>query len=141
MGTLDELIHYCRIEDPIGSLVLIGESGCGKTYLIERELREALEDTHCIVRVSLFGINSIGALHDAVLDEEPGDDADKHKGEEIKRKGGVLQAVEVDVHLLERLDADREGEPVDKYRECGLDRRPQRTDDGALVGLDQLIFR
>ena len=66
MGTLDELIHYCRIEDPIGSLVLIGESGCGKTYLIERELREALEDTHCIVRVSLFGINSIGALHDAV---------------------------------------------------------------------------
>ena len=32
MGTLDELIHYCRKEDPIGSLILIGESGCGKTY-------------------------------------------------------------------------------------------------------------
>ena len=66
MGTLDELIHYCKKEHPAGSMVLVGESGCGKTYLIETELREALKDTHFIIRVSLFGINSIAALHDAI---------------------------------------------------------------------------
>ncbi|MBO6017358.1 MAG: ATP-binding protein [Oscillospiraceae bacterium] len=66
MATLDELVHYCRIEHTIGSLVLVGESGCGKTYLIERDLKEALKDTHFIVRVSLFGVNSISALHDAI---------------------------------------------------------------------------
>ena len=66
MGTLDELIHYCKKEHPAGSMVLVGESGCGKTYLIETELREALKNTHFIIRVSLFGINSIAALHDAI---------------------------------------------------------------------------
>lgn len=66
MGTLDELIHYCKKEHPARSMVLVGESGCGKTYLIETELREALKDTHFIIRVSLFGINSIAALHDAI---------------------------------------------------------------------------
>ena len=65
-STLDELVFYCKKENPIGALVLYGESGCGKTYLIETELREALRDTHFIVRVSLFGINSIDALHAAV---------------------------------------------------------------------------
>ena len=66
MGTLDELIHYCRKENTTGSMVLVGESGCGKTYLIETELREALKDTHFIIRVSLFGINNLAALHDTI---------------------------------------------------------------------------
>ena len=66
MGTLDELIHYCRQEHPAGSMVLVGESGCGKTFLIEHELKAALEDTHFIVRVSLFGVKSIDALHDTI---------------------------------------------------------------------------
>lgn len=66
MSTLDELVHYCRKENPIGAMGLFGESGCGKTYLIERELQEALKDSHFIVRVSLYGINSIDALHSAV---------------------------------------------------------------------------
>ena len=65
-STLDELVFYCKKENPIGAMVLYGESGCGKTYLIEKELREALRDTHFIVRVSLFGINSIDALHSIV---------------------------------------------------------------------------
>ena len=66
MSTLDELVYYCIKENPMGAMVLFGESGCGKTFLIERELQEALRDSHFIVRVSLFGINSVDALHDTV---------------------------------------------------------------------------
>ena len=66
MSTLEELIHYCRIDRPIGAIALYGESGCGKTYLIENDLAEVLRDTHFIVRISLFGISSIEALHTAV---------------------------------------------------------------------------
>ena len=66
MGTLDELIFYCKMKKPGGAMVLLGESGCGKTHLVERDLQEALRDTHVIVRVSLYGISSIDALHEAV---------------------------------------------------------------------------
>jgi len=66
LSTLDELVYYCRNEHPIGALVLLGESGCGKTYLIDKDLQNALRDSHYIVRVSLFGINSIDALNTAV---------------------------------------------------------------------------
>ena len=69
MATLDELVFYCRSENPIGAMFLLGDSGCGKTYLVENELQEALQDTHIIVRVSLFGINSFEALHKAVKDK------------------------------------------------------------------------
>lgn len=37
MSTLSELIHYCNEEDPIGALLLTGEWGCGKSYLIEND--------------------------------------------------------------------------------------------------------
>ena len=65
-STLDELSFYCRQENPVGTLMLFGESGCGKTYLIDKELQEELKSSHFIVRVSLFGINSIDALHIAI---------------------------------------------------------------------------
>ena len=66
MSSLDELIHYCNEPDPVGALMLTGEWGCGKTYTIERELTEALKDTHIIVRISLFGMNDVKALRNAV---------------------------------------------------------------------------
>ena len=66
MSSLNELIHYCNEDDPIGAMMLTGEWGCGKTYLIQKELRKALKDTHIIVRVSLFGMNSASTLRDAV---------------------------------------------------------------------------
>ena len=66
MRTLDELIFYCRQENPVGAMALLGESGSGKTRLIEKDLQAALRDTHFIVRTSLFGIASIDALHTAV---------------------------------------------------------------------------
>ena len=65
MSTLSELIHYCNEDDPIGAMLLMGEWGCGKTYLIENDLAEALKDTHIIIKVSLFGMNDPKALRDA----------------------------------------------------------------------------
>lgn len=66
MSTLDELIHYCNEPDPMGALMLTGEWGCGKTYLIKHDLTNALKDTHIIVRVSLFGMSSSKALRDTI---------------------------------------------------------------------------
>lgn len=66
MNTLDELVYYCNETAPVGALMLTGEWGSGKTYLVEHELREKLKDTHVLVRVSLFGIDSIDALNFAV---------------------------------------------------------------------------
>ena len=66
MATLDELVHYCKTEHPVGAFMLTGEWGSGKTHLIEKDLTAALADTHVIARVSLFGLSSIDALHQAV---------------------------------------------------------------------------
>ena len=63
MNTIDELIYYCNEKDPVGAIMLTGEWGCGKTYLIEHALQEELKDTHILVRVSLFGISSIEELN------------------------------------------------------------------------------
>ncbi len=66
MSTLDELIHYSNEPDPIGALMLTGEWGCGKTYMVQKELTKALKDTHIIVRVSLFGMSSAKMLQEAI---------------------------------------------------------------------------
>ena len=66
MSTLSELIHYCNEDNPIGAMLLMGEWGCGKTYLIENDLAEALKDTHIIIKVSLFGMNDPKVLQDNV---------------------------------------------------------------------------
>ena len=55
MNTVDELVYYCNEVDPVGAIMLTGQWGSGKTYLIEHELAEKLKDTHIIVRISLFG--------------------------------------------------------------------------------------
>lgn len=59
MDTLDELKNYCNIERPVGALMLTGEWGCGKTYLLNTELINSLKETHSFLRISLFGIMSI----------------------------------------------------------------------------------
>ena len=66
MSTLDELIHYCNEKNPIGAMLLTGEWGCGKSYLIENDLTKALEKTHIIVKVSLFGIADAAMLRSTV---------------------------------------------------------------------------
>lgn len=50
MKTLDELIYYCNEPEPVGALLLSGEWGCGKTYLIENNLQSSLEQKSKILR-------------------------------------------------------------------------------------------
>ena len=66
MNIIEELVHYCKNSDPIGALLLSGEWGSGKTYLIEHDLSDALGSDYVIVRISLFGVNNVSALHDAI---------------------------------------------------------------------------
>lgn len=66
MTTVDELAAYCKEKQTVGALMLTGEWGCGKTYLIEHDLCGALEDSHEIIRISLFGLDSIDELHAAI---------------------------------------------------------------------------
>ncbi len=66
MNTLEELIHYCNEEHHLGALLLTGEWGCGKTYLIDNNLKEALSSTHFIVRVSFLGVDNVKALNESI---------------------------------------------------------------------------
>ena len=69
MTTIEELKYYCNEPSPVGALMLTGEWGCGKTYLIENILKAALSTTHVILRISLFGISSIEAIDECVHKE------------------------------------------------------------------------
>ena len=66
MDTIEELKYYCNEPYPVGALMLTGEWRCGKTYLINNTLEEELKTTHVILRVSLFGIESVEELHKEV---------------------------------------------------------------------------
>lgn len=66
MNTIDELKYYCEEKKPVGAMMLTGEWGCGKTYMIDHELKETLKDTHIIIRISLFGISSIEEMKSEV---------------------------------------------------------------------------
>ncbi len=98
MSTLQELARYCREESHLGVLLLTGEWGCGKTYLIEKELAEELQDTHFIVRVSLMGADSIAAMNAAVRQQwllicTPLLGKLKQDGEQLKTKTGLISAI------------------------------------------------
>lgn len=66
MSTIDEIIYYCRETHPVGALMVSGEWGSGKTYLIDNVIKEKLASSHVLVRISLFGINSVEELHRTV---------------------------------------------------------------------------
>ncbi len=66
MDCLKELEYYCRGIKPAGAILLTGEWGCGKTYFIEHELKDALRYTHILLRISLFGIATTEELHATV---------------------------------------------------------------------------
>lgn len=69
MDTIDELISFCHEQQPVGALMLTGEWGCGKTYLIDNIFKEKISNSFILLRISLFGINSVQALKDKVRDE------------------------------------------------------------------------
>ena len=62
MNLIEELKNYCDINNPVGALMLSGEWGCGKTYLIKNEFIPSVKDTYVFVCVSLFGIESLYKL-------------------------------------------------------------------------------
>lgn len=66
MDTVDELRCYCEEENTFGALMLTGEWGCGKTYLIDNLLPSRLNDKFVIIRISLFGISSINNIHEEI---------------------------------------------------------------------------
>lgn len=75
MDTLTELESFCRRSGHIGALMLTGEWGCGKTYLIDNELKKNLNDDskpkeqkYLVVRISLFGMDSLEKIHEKVLE-------------------------------------------------------------------------
>ena len=62
MDLIEELKNYCDIDKPVGALMLSGEWGCGKTYLINTKFIPLVKDKYVIVCISLFGIDSLDAL-------------------------------------------------------------------------------
>ena len=66
MSTLEEILGYCTEENHYGALMLTGQWGCGKTYLIEHDLPKALNEKYIVMRLSLFGISSIEDIHKKV---------------------------------------------------------------------------
>lgn len=62
MDLIEELKNYCDINNPVGTLMLSGEWGCGKTYLINTKFIPLVKDTYVFVCVSLFGIDTLDAL-------------------------------------------------------------------------------
>ncbi len=64
--TIKDLMYYCLLEKPVGAILLAGEWGAGKTFLIEHQLRSVLEETCIILRISLFGVASVADVHRAV---------------------------------------------------------------------------
>lgn len=66
MDIIEELKYYCNEPQPVGAIMLTGEWGCGKTYLLKNELTEIMKDTHVFIHLSLFGIESIEDIHKEV---------------------------------------------------------------------------
>lgn len=66
MTTLEELLYFCDEPEPTGALLLSGEWGCGKTYLIKHSFSDAIKDKAVVVCVSLFGITSVEEIHNAI---------------------------------------------------------------------------
>lgn len=56
MDIIEELKYYCNEPQPVGAIMLTGEWGCGKTYLLKNELTEIMKDTHIFIHLSLFMI-------------------------------------------------------------------------------------
>lgn len=69
METLNELVYYCNEEIPNGALLLTGDWGCGKTYLIDHDFRNEIKDKALLIRVSLFGIREISEVDAQVRNE------------------------------------------------------------------------
>lgn len=98
MATLDELIHYCKSKNPIGAFMLDGEWGSGKTHLVEKDLSDALIETHLIARISLYGMNDTEILRKAVKEKWLSTCAPVlgklvEQKEQVNKSGGLISAI------------------------------------------------
>ena len=66
MEVFTEIENFAKFEESGGALLLTGEWGCGKTYLVNK-LRSKLDPTkYYVVCLSLFGISSVDQLSTAI---------------------------------------------------------------------------
>ena len=87
MNLIEELKNYCDIDNPIGALMLTGEWGCGKTYLIKNKFIPSEKDTYAFVNVSLFGIDSLDKLRAELKKKwlEKASEIDKQNGTNVSK--------------------------------------------------------
>ena len=87
MNLIQESKNYCDINNPVGALMLSGEWGCGKTYLIKTKFIPLVEDTYVFVSVSLFGIDSLDKLRVEVKKKwlEKASEIDKLNGANVSK--------------------------------------------------------
>lgn len=87
MDLIEELKYYCDINNPVGALMLSGEWGCGKTYLIKNKFIPLVKDTYVFVSVSLFGIDSLDKLRVEVKKKwlEKASELDKLNGTKVSK--------------------------------------------------------
>lgn len=92
MSTIDEIVYYCHEENTFGALMLTGAWGSGKTYFVENELKEKLGKDFIVIRISLFGEDSVEKIVNKVqknyfqaLLENIGEDSKKIGGKTWNR--------------------------------------------------------
>ena len=87
MNRVEELRNYCDLDNPVGALMLSGEWGCGKTYLIKKEFIPSVKDTYVFLCVSLFGIDSLDKLRVDVKKKwlEKASEFDKLNGKAVSK--------------------------------------------------------
>lgn len=63
MNIKTEIKDYLRSPDNCGALLLTGQWGSGKSYLVGEIIRElAKEDSYAFAMISLFGIDNVALL-------------------------------------------------------------------------------
>ena len=73
MDTKEELLDYINRKEMTGALLLTGQWGCGKSYIV-KEVAKELNDSKkaAVARISLFGLDSVAAINKRVKDEYTG---------------------------------------------------------------------
>ena len=61
MSMLEDIAYYCEMDKPVGALLLTGKWGSGKTFFVESQLKNEL-DNYVFIRVSLFSMGTIEDL-------------------------------------------------------------------------------
>ncbi len=68
-AALKEIARYCRSKNTFGALLLCGEWGSGKTYLLEHDLPAELGPAYVLLRISLFGEESLEEIRKKIRRE------------------------------------------------------------------------